>query len=63
MKKSLIYVALDVHKDSIVVAMATGRQQAVVAKDETLPTARGNVRLLGPYIRPITNSGWSTCLS
>ena len=27
--KSLIYVGLDVHKDSIVVAMATQRQTAV----------------------------------
>lgn len=32
MKKSLIYVGLDVHKDSIVVAMATRRQPAVVVQ-------------------------------
>ena len=32
MKKSLIYVGLDVHKDSIVVAMATKRQPAVVVR-------------------------------
>jgi transposase len=32
MKKSLIYVGLDVHKDSIVVAMATRRQPAVVVR-------------------------------
>jgi transposase len=32
MKKSLIYVGLDVHKDSIVIAMATGKQQAVVVR-------------------------------
>jgi transposase len=33
MKKSLIYVGLDVHKNSIVVAMATGRQLAVVVRE------------------------------
>ncbi len=32
MKKSLVYVGLDVHKDSIVVAMAAGRQPAVVVQ-------------------------------
>jgi transposase len=32
MKKSLVYVGLDVHKDSIVVAMATGRHPAVVVQ-------------------------------
>lgn len=32
MKKSLIYVGLDVHKDSIVVAMAAKRQPAVVVR-------------------------------
>jgi transposase len=32
MKKSLIYVGLDVHKDSIVVAMAVGKQAAVVVQ-------------------------------
>jgi transposase len=32
MMKSLIYVGLDVHKDSIVIAMATGRQMAVVVR-------------------------------
>jgi transposase len=32
MRKSLIYVGLDVHKDSIVVAMATRRQPAVVVR-------------------------------
>ncbi len=32
MKKSLVYVGLDVHKDSIVVSMAVGRNQAVVVR-------------------------------
>ena len=30
MKKKVIYVGLDVHKDTIVVARACGRQRAVV---------------------------------
>jgi len=35
MKKSLIYVGLDVHKDSTVIAMATGKDRAVVVR--TIP--------------------------
>jgi transposase len=35
MKKSLIYVGLDVHKNSIVIAMATGRNRAMVVR--TIP--------------------------
>jgi transposase len=34
-KKSLVYVGLDVHKNSIVIAMAAGKQQAVFVK--TIP--------------------------
>jgi transposase len=32
MRKSLVYVGLDVHKETIVVAMASGRQRAVVVR-------------------------------
>jgi transposase len=32
MSKSLIYVGLDVHKETIVIAMAVGRQAAVVVR-------------------------------
>lgn len=32
MRKSLIYVGLDVHKNSIVIAMATGKGEAVIVR-------------------------------